>query len=578
MNPEVDELRPKLKEILYDCAVEIRATKAALYLFDGPVNRFDLVTEYGFRGAVRQSADFNDPLIDRCGRGRSPFFVNGVATEPRLSEILFEASTDRLLVAPIYSRGQLVGVIDMRDKAAKQPFEPSDLPKAQKIAERILALFANRNVFGQRFISLANHEESGEAAPSAAPATPKPDPEPRGAPPPLVGAPPDAARPLATPAPPPASRPAPVVKHEPETSRAHVPRLATLIIDARNAASRIVLVPPPESLGETELGVVRDVLRSLLLIPGAVAASLSAFGHLGGVQEIAARTTLTDEAKSFLQSKLNVWLTKRGETGGVLRTSVQTPFGTSAPPIAPNDLQKVFTAALTVGSVRGLYLTVGFTGTPDRASHELLAVLHGHLQLVLEQSLQRNALGALRMRVAESLVEPDFARYPELRRHTDAVVGLAEAFARFLALPQADLENARIVALVHDVGMRVLDYERLYRKKDLSQDELGILREHVVVGASMVEPLLGGDLARAVLCHHERYDGRGYPHELHGEEIPYLSRLVQLCDAYVAMTDPDTYQQPLPMDRALAIIARDAGGQFDPELAPRFLEFVRGLR
>ena len=574
MNPEVDELRPKLKEILYDCAVEIRATKAALYLFDGPVNRFELVTEYGFRGTARQSADFNDALIDRCGRGRTPFFVNGVAVEPRLSELLFEASTDRLLAAPIYSRGQLVGVIDMRDKAAKQPFEQTDLPKAQQIAERILALFANRNVFGQRFISLASHEDAGaEPAPAPAPAA-------EARPPAVSPVAPIAAPQLATPvAPPPRLKPpVPAPAPQAETSRAHVPRLATLIIDARNAASRIVVVPPAEALGETELGLAREALRSLLLIPGAVAVSLSAFGHLGGVQEIAARSSLTDEAKNFLQSKLNVWLGKRGESGGVLRTAVQTPFGTSGPPITPAELQKVFTAALTVGTIRGLYLTVAFAGTPERASHELLAVLHGHLQLVLEQSLQRNALAALRMRVAESLVEPDFARYPELRRHTDAVVRLAEGFARFLALPQADVENARIVALVHDVGMRLLDYERLYRKKDLSQDELGILREHVAVGSALVEPLLGGDVARAVLCHHERYDGRGYPHELHAEEIPYLSRLVQICDAYVAMTDPDSYQPPEPTERALAIIARDAGGQFDPELAPRFLELVRGLR
>jgi hypothetical protein len=568
VNPEVDELRPKLKEVLYDCAVEIRATKAALYLFDGPTNRFELVTEYGFRGTARQSADFNDALIDRCGRGRTPFFVNGVAAEPRLSQILFEASTDRLLVAPIYSRGQLVGVVDMRDKAAKQPFDQTDLPKAQKIAERILALFADKNVFGLRFISLANHEESADAgAPPAgtpAPAAPAPQvpPEPRAAP--------QLAAPVVAPAP----RSAPAA----ETSRAHVPRLATLIIDARNAASRIVVVPPAESLGETELSLARDVLRSLLLIPGAMAVSLSSLAVLGGVQEIAARSNLTDESKAFLQSKLNVWLSKRGETSGVLRTALQTPFGTSGPPITPADLQKVFTAALSVGSIRGLYLTVAFSGTPDRASHELLAVLHAHLQLVLEQSLQRNALASLRMRVAESLVEPDFARYPELRRHTDAVVRLAEGFARFLSLPLADIENARIVALVHDVGMRLLDYERLYRKKDLSQDELGILREHVAVGAAMVEPILGGDIARAVLGHHERYDGRGYPHELHAEEIPYLSRLVQICDAYVAMTDPDTYQPPEPPERAQSIITRDAGGQFDPELVPRFLEFVRGLR
>src|SRR5262245_38513494 len=103
MHPEVEELKPKLKEILYDCAVNIRATKAALYLFDGN-NRFELVTEYGFRGAIRSSADFNDPIVDRCGRGRTPFYVNGLAVEPRFSQILFEASTDRLLAAPLYSR------------------------------------------------------------------------------------------------------------------------------------------------------------------------------------------------------------------------------------------------------------------------------------------------------------------------------------------------------------------------------------------------------------------------------------------------------------------------------------------
>ena len=100
MHAEVEELRPKLKEILYDCAVDIKATKAALYLFDG-TSKFELVTEYGFRGGTRRSADMNDPMVDRCGRGRTPFYVNGVAAEPRFSELLFESSTDRLLAAPL---------------------------------------------------------------------------------------------------------------------------------------------------------------------------------------------------------------------------------------------------------------------------------------------------------------------------------------------------------------------------------------------------------------------------------------------------------------------------------------------
>ncbi|HWW60160.1 MAG TPA: HD domain-containing phosphohydrolase [Thermoanaerobaculia bacterium] len=573
MHPEVEELRPKLKEVLYDCAVDIRATKAALYLRDGA--RFELVTEYGFRNSARQSMDANDPIADRCGRGRTPFYINGLAVEPRFAEVMFETQSERLLAAPIYSRGELVGLIDMRDKAAKQMFEQSDIPKAQKIAEKLIALFANRNVFGQRFITLSEAAEehaqvtaSTSDAPAQTAAAPSAAPAPRPAPVARPAAAPPLAAPKPAPPPPPTQRPA-------EAPRPHVPRLATLVIEARSAAGRIAVAPTPESLGEPELAAAREVLRSILLIPGVATAMLSAFGHLGGIQEIAARTTLSDEAKNLLQSKLNVWLTKRGEAGGFVRTSVQTPFGTSGTPIDAQQLQKVFTAPLNVGSVRGLYLTVAFATTPDRAAHELLAALHSHLQLAIEQSMQRGSSNANRVRIAEKLLEPDFAKYPELRRHSENVAKLAESFARFLALSPADVENARILGLVHDAGMRLLDYERLYRKSNLSQDELSILREHVAISAVLVEPFLGGEIARAVLCHHERVDGRGYPNELHGDEIPMLARLVQLCDAYVAITDPDTYQTPERPDAALSIIARGAGSQFDHDLAARFADFVR---
>ena len=574
MHAEVDELRPKIKEILYDCAVDIKATKAALYLYDG-TTRFELVTEYGFRGATRQAMDENDPIVDRCGRGRTPFYINGVGAEPRFSELLYESSTDRLLAAPLYMRGKLIGVIDMRDKAGKLLFDQSDVVKAQAIADRIAGLFGDKNLFGHRFIALSRlsgqHETaietpSGEPLVSAQPPVrDKPN---------IVAAPTPAGMTAAAPAPQPA---APPVK-KPQQAPAFVPRLATLVIDARNAAGNILVAQPSDSLTETELTLARDVLRSLLLIPGAVAASFTAFGHLGGVQEIAGRSTLSEDAKNYMQSKLNMWLTKRGEAGGFLRTSVSTPFGTGPAPVGPNDMQKVFTAPLAVGSLRGLYLTVAFNVVPDRVAHELLAALHNHMQLVLEQSMGRTTLATMRSRAAEKLLEPDFARFPDLRRHSDAVARLCEAFARFLALTPAEAETVRVVAVVHDVGMRLLDYERLYRKKDLSTEELGFLREHTSVGAAIVEPLLGSEIARAVLCHHERYDGRGYPNELHGDEIPLPSRILQLCDAWVAMTDAGSYQTPETPDKALASISRGAGSQFDPELAARFAEMMRSAR
>jgi HD domain len=355
--------------------------------------------------------------------------------------------------------------------------------------------------------------------------------------------------------------------------------MATLVINARSVAGNILVPPAPESLSEAEISAARDVLRSILLIPGAIATTLTAFGHLGGVQELAARTTVGEDAKNLLQSKLNMWLTKRGEAGGFLRTNLTMPFGTTTPAIAANDLQKVFTAPIAAGSLRGLYLTVAFNVVPDRVAHELLAALHNHLQLVLEQSLQRNTIASMRSRAAEKLVEPDFSKFPDLRRHVEMVSKHCEAFARFLALTPAEIENARILGLVHDTGMRLLDYERLYRKKDLSTEELGFLREHVSVGAAVVEPFLGAELARAVLCHHERVDGRGYPNELHGEEIPLLSRVLQICDAWVAMTDPGSYQPAESREQGMGSIARGAGTQFDAELANRFVEMMRaGLR
>jgi hypothetical protein len=574
VHPDVEELRPKLKEILYDCAVEIKATKAALYVFDGQ-SRYELVTEYGFRGATRHVIDQNDPIVDRCGRGRTPFYLNGVGAEPRFSELLFESSTDRLLAAPLYSRGKLIGLIDMRDKAGKLPFEPADIAKSQSIADRMVALFGDKNIFGHRFIQLSKISGHHDAA--AAIETPAGTPIVSAQPPvremPNVAPPPP--RPAAPP--PPAAAPA-VPKPKRHESGAFVPRLATLVIDARNAAGNVLIAQPQESLGEPELSAARDVLRSLLLIPGSVAAAFTAFGQMGGVQEIAGRSSISEDAKNLLQSKLNMWLTKRGEAGGFLRTSLITPFGTNASAVAPNDMQKVFTAPLNVGSMRGLYLTVAFNVVPDRVAHELLAALHNHMQLVLEQSLQRGTIASMRSRAAEKLVEPDFAKFPDLRRHSDAVARLCESFARFLALTPAEIENARILGLVHDAGMRLLDYDRLYRKKDLSPEELGFLREHTSVGAAIVEPFLGPEIARAVLCHHERWDGRGYPNELHGDEIPLLSRVLQLCDAWVAMTDPATYQQPEPPENAIATINRAAGSQFDPEMAGRFAEMVRGAR
>ena len=69
VHPEVEELRSKLKEILYDCVTEVHATKAALFLLDHPANQFELISEYGFKASTRTRVDDADPIVERCSRG-----------------------------------------------------------------------------------------------------------------------------------------------------------------------------------------------------------------------------------------------------------------------------------------------------------------------------------------------------------------------------------------------------------------------------------------------------------------------------------------------------------------------------
>jgi len=348
------------------------------------------------------------------------------------------------------------------------------------------------------------------------------------------------------------------------------------VSEARDAVPRIVAPPAPGTLaiGLAEMVVVTDALRSILLLPGAVAAVFSATGP-GGAQQVASRGTMTQDALTALQVKQQTWLNKRGESVGLLHTTLSTPVGLTMSPITVSQLQKVYSAAVNSSRFRGLYLTVAFGEPPDRTTHELLSALLTQLEGAIESSTARTALQTTRLRIAERLLEPDFTKYEELRRHSTMVTELVETFTKFLALPAAEAENIKLTAIVHDAGMRLLDYEQLYRKREVSHSELALLHEHPVVGAAIVEPLLGSEIARAVLYHHERVDGGGYPHHLSAAEIPLASRVVQICDVYLAICDPHTYHTPGTPEDALAAIHHGAGVQFDAELAVRFEEMMR---
>jgi hypothetical protein len=561
MLDEVKVLEAQLKQVLYGCVEHVQATKAALYLsasHDLNDKTYELVTGYAFSDPTRRMLRGSDDLVDRLAVKRSAFFVNGVGTDVRFSEMLFRQGTDRLLAAPLFSRGRLVGFIDMRDKAGKKPFEGPDVDAARKIADEVLALLGTKSLFGIAPIPLVDMDLQ-----------PAPAPGQRGSMPTLVMPSTSASR---VPVPPPAPSAPPLVSMN--QKRADMSPEAGRAIDAARefmsrrqhagAAGKRVLT-------DRDLEVVHLLLPAALAIPGAVLACFSAMGHINNPQAIVAIATVVDDALEMVQAHIQAWLERTNRPQMVPRPQLIYPFGVQVVPVTASGISTILSATVNAQSVEGLVLTVAFERTPEAQAQRALQIFLRQIEQSVESAIAAGGGPGSRETIAEKLLEPDFQRYPELVEHSRTVATLAQRFATVLDLPANQIESVRIAALVHDVGLRVLDYERLYKRANLTPDEMRGLAEHPIIGAALVEPLLGMDVAQAVLRHHERVDGRGYPSRISGNQIPVAARIIQICDAWVAMTSRNSYQMPGSDDDAARKLREGAGTQFDEGLVGRFL-------
>jgi HD-GYP domain-containing protein (c-di-GMP phosphodiesterase class II) len=220
---------------------------------------------------------------------------------------------------------------------------------------------------------------------------------------------------------------------------------------------------------------------------------------------------------------------------------------------------------------------VAFERTQEPQAQRALGVFLKQMEPATEAAIASSSGRNDRYPVAEQLLEPDFRKYPELAAHAREISMMAQRFARVLELPPTQVETVRIAALVHDVGMRLLDYDRLYRKANLSQEEMRGLAEHPLVGAALVEPLLGTEVSQAVLRHHERYDGKGYPSRMSGQQIPLAARVISIVDAWISMTSRESYQAPISREQAIGRLREGAGIQWDGALIERFLRALPEL-
>lgn len=164
----------------------------------------------------------------------------------------------------------------------------------------------------------------------------------------------------------------------------------------------------------------------------------------------------------------------------------------------------------------------------------------------------------------------------ETRGHTDRVVELSNRFAEELGLEQAQRQALTWGAYLHDIGKIAVPDAILLKPGRLAEAEFAVIKKHTIFGTEMLSdlPFLPAETRQVVRGHHERWDGAGYPDQLAGDDIPLLARMFSLIDVYDALRSERPYKRAWTHQEAASEIARQAGGQFDPNLAERFLEML----
>jgi response regulator RpfG family c-di-GMP phosphodiesterase len=189
---------------------------------------------------------------------------------------------------------------------------------------------------------------------------------------------------------------------------------------------------------------------------------------------------------------------------------------------------------------------------------------------VLEATFQSTVAG-----FAQALEETDLYT----RGHSERVARYSELIARGLTLPDAEVRRVIEAGVMHDIGKLGVRYDMLNKPGKLTPDEMRVFRQHPEKGKRILDPVpcLHG-LIDGCWCHHEWWDGGGYPRGLRGHDIPLVGRITAIADAYDAMTSDRAYRRALPHEVAVGEIERCAGSQFDPELADLFVRMIEDHR
>ncbi len=182
--------------------------------------------------------------------------------------------------------------------------------------------------------------------------------------------------------------------------------------------------------------------------------------------------------------------------------------------------------------------------------------------------LRGRRLEVLNQVLAQVLSRAIEAKDPTTGGHADRVVSYADRLAERCGVGDAEREQLRLAALLHDVGKIGIPDSVLCKQGPLTPDERKIIERHPQQGYEILSALEDHENVRLwVYQHHERWDGRGYPNGLAAEEVALPGRILVLAEVYDALAEPRSYKPAWPVERIVALFRAEAGKHFDPDLA-----------
>lgn len=247
-------------------------------------------------------------------------------------------------------------------------------------------------------------------------------------------------------------------------------------------------------------------------------------------------------------------------------------------PLGSGSNQTVLAAPILSGPFRtGALLLTRDAHKPAYTKYDatLLSVYAAHAASAIEGIRANRRISGMNMQVITSYVRAVEAKDLYTCGHMERVSAYAVLLGQQLGLQNPELEQLRIAGMLHDIGKIGIPDSILNKPSGLTDDEFSVMKRHPEVAENIlahIEPLK--DVLPIIYHHHERFDGRGYPGGLKGQDIPYLARVISVVDGFEAMTSDRAYHKARSADQAMNILNSGAGEQWDPQLVNAWQQCV----